>query len=293
MTRDRRQALVRLLGELPDRWEEEVRERPLAAPPHTPAQLVELREAQLVRPIDDQGVRVRHVESGLDDRRADEDVGVAIPETDHLPFERVLVHLSVRHHDPGLGQLPLQPGGLPVDRRDAVVDPEHLAFAQELSTDRTEREPLVVAADVGEHRLPILGRRVDRGHLPDAGERHLERPGDRRRRHREDVDVRAEPLQALLVRHAEPLLLVDDQQAEVPERDVGAEQAVRADHHVHATGGHVRDDVLLLRRRQEPGEHRHLHRDRARTARRTSRSAAPRAASSAPGPRPACRPSPL
>ncbi len=146
------------------------------------------------------------------------------------------------------GSCSLQPGGLPVDRRDPVVDPEHLAFAEELSADRAQRETLVVAADVGEHRLPILGRRVDRGHLPDAGERHLERPRDRRGRHRQDVDVRAEPLQALLVRHAEPLLLVDDQQPEIPERDVGAEQAVRADHHVHAARGDVGDDVLLLRR---------------------------------------------
>ena len=153
----------------------------------------------------------------------------------------------MRHDDPGLGQLSLKPGGLPVDRRDPVVDPEDLAFAEELSPDRTQRETLIVAADIGEHGLPILGRRVDRGHLPDAGERHLERPGDRRRGHREDVDMRPEALQALLVSHAEPLLLVDDQQAEIPERDVGAEQAVRADHHVHSARGDIGDDVLLLR----------------------------------------------
>ena len=134
----------------------------------------------------------------------------------------VLVHLAVRDHDARVGELLLQPRGLPVDRRDAVVDPEDLALAQELAPDRAEREPLVVRTDVREHRLAVLGRRVDRRHVADAGERHLERPRDRRRGHRQDVHVRAQLLQPLLVRHAEPLLLVDDHEPEVLERDVGA-----------------------------------------------------------------------
>src|SRR6185503_7333375 len=58
VTRDRRQALVRLLGELPDGREEEVRERALPAPAHATAELVQLRQTELVRTIDDQCVRV-------------------------------------------------------------------------------------------------------------------------------------------------------------------------------------------------------------------------------------------
>ena len=134
----------------------------------------------------------------------------------HLPLEHVLVHLAVRDHDARVGHLLLQPRGLPVDRRDAVVDPEDLTLAQELAPDGAEREPLVVLADVREHRLPVLGRRVDGRHVADAGERHLERPRDRRRRHREHVDLRAELLQPLLVGDAEPLLLVDDDEARGP-----------------------------------------------------------------------------
>src|SRR4029453_3987857 len=42
--RDRREPLVRLLGQLSLRREEEVRERPLVAAPDAPAQLVHLRE---------------------------------------------------------------------------------------------------------------------------------------------------------------------------------------------------------------------------------------------------------
>jgi hypothetical protein len=50
-------------------------------------------------------------------------------------------------------------------------------------------------------------------------------------------DLLAHLLDALLVRHAEALLFVDDEQAEVLEVDVLREQAMRADDHVEAAGG--------------------------------------------------------
>ena len=79
-----------------------------------------------------------------------------------ITFSRsVLVHLPVRDDDARVGELLLQPPGLPVDRLDAVVDPEDLAVAEQLAPDRAQRQSLVVRTDVGEHRLPVLGRRVD------------------------------------------------------------------------------------------------------------------------------------
>ena len=109
---------------------------------------------------------------------------------------------------------------------------------------------------------PVLGRRVDRRHVADAGERHLQRSRDRRRRHGQHVHVRAHLLQPLLVRHAEPLLLVDDHQPQVLERDVGAQDAVRADHHVDGALRGIGDDLLLVGRRHEAREHRDLHGER-------------------------------
>ncbi len=210
MARDRREALVRLLRELALRREEEVRERALVAPPDAPAELVHLRQAEHLRGVHHERVRVRHVQARLDDHGRDEDVGLPVPEPHHPPLERLLVHLSVRHDDPRVGDLFLEPRRLPVDRRDPVVDPEHLSLAQELATHGADREPLVVLTDVGEHGLAVFRRGVDRRQVADARERHLERPRDRRGRHRQDVHLRPELLQALLVRDAEALLLVDD-----------------------------------------------------------------------------------
>ena len=68
--------------------------------------------------------------------------------------------------------------------------------------------------------------------VADPEHRHVERPRDRGGRHREHVDARPQGLEPLLHVHAEPLLLVDDHEAEVGEVDVGLGQAVGADHDV-------------------------------------------------------------
>src|SRR3546814_18571815 len=53
-------------------------------------------------------------------------------------------------------------------------------------------------------------------------------------------DLLAQRLQAFLLLHAEVLLLVDDQQAEIPERNRLAEDGVGADDNLHPALGEVR-----------------------------------------------------
>ena len=103
-----------------------------------------------------------------------------------------------------------------VDRLDAVVQVEDLAAALELALDRALHEVVVVVADVGVDRPPALGRRLDHRDVAQAGERHLERARDRRRRQREHVDAQAQLAQQLLLLDAEALLLVDDHEARGP-----------------------------------------------------------------------------
>ena len=79
---------------------------------------------------------------------------------------------------------------------------------------------------------------MERSRMPD--QRHVEGPRDRRGGQGQDVDHRPELLEPLLVRHAEALLLVDDQQPEVLEADILLQQPVGADDDV---------DLPLLRPR--------------------------------------------
>ena len=93
--------------------------------------------------------------------------------------------------------------------------------------------------DVGLDRQPVARRRLDDRHVADAHERHVQRARNRRRAHRQHVDLAAHLLDALLVRDAEALLLVDDEQAEVVEAHVLRQQAVGADDDVELALGEV------------------------------------------------------
>ena len=97
--RDRRQPVVRRLGERLLGRIEEVGITTVATAADPPAQLVELGEPERVGALDDEGVGVGDVEPALDDRRTDEDVVGLVPEVDHRALEDVLVHLPVRDTD--------------------------------------------------------------------------------------------------------------------------------------------------------------------------------------------------
>ena len=147
-----------------------------------------------------------------------------------------------------------------VDVLHAVVHVEHLPLAQELPTDGLGRRTFVVLAHVREDRLAVLGRGVHQRQVANAGQRHLERPRDRSRGERQHVDVGAQLLDQLLVLHAEALLLVDDEQAEVLELDVSGEEPVRRDDDVDRPVLHTLDDRVLLLGREKARQHLDPHR---------------------------------
>ncbi len=90
----------------------------------------------------------------------------------------------------------------------------------------------------------------------------MERARDRRRGHREHVDRGPPLLQLFLLRHAEALLFVHDEESEIAEREILRQHAVRRDQDVDAPLRDLRHDLLLLDARPEAGEE--LDRDRKR-----------------------------
>ena len=190
------------------------------APADPPANLVELRQPERVGPLDDERVGLRDVEAGLDDRRRDEDVRVAGEEREHVALELPLGHLAVRDQEAELGaELPEVLGRL-LDRLDAVVEVEGLAAAGVLSQQRVAHQLLLVLADVGSDRAAPQRRRLDDADVAEARQGHVQRPRNRRRREREDVELQPELAEQLLLRDAEALLLVDDHEPEVLGGDV-------------------------------------------------------------------------
>ena len=81
----------------------------------------------MVRIDNDNRVRVGHVEAGLDDARAHEDIELAAEEGIHHAFQVVVVHLAVRDSDAGLRHQRFHFFGKCIDILHAVVHDEHLS----------------------------------------------------------------------------------------------------------------------------------------------------------------------
>ena len=147
----------------------------------------------------------------------------------------LLAHLPVGDGDPRARHDALDVIGDRLDGLDAIVDEKDLSAAIELARNALVDQPVVPRLDVGEHGRAIARRRLHQRHVAQAGERQMQRARNRRRREREHVGLQLELLEPFLVLDAEPMLLVDDDQSEIRELDVGTQQPMRTD-----------DDVDLL-----------------------------------------------
>jgi hypothetical protein len=141
----------------------------------------------------------------------------------------VLSHLAVPDADLRLGHDLAQVAGDVVDALHAVVHEVDLSAAIQLAEDGLADQAFVELGHVGLDGQALLGRRVHRRHVADATQRHVQRPRDGRRRQREHIHLAPHLLQALLVGHAEALLFVDDDQAQVLELHVLLDESMRAD----------------------------------------------------------------
>ena len=81
--------------------------------------------------------------------------------------------------------------------------------------------------------MAVERRLLDGGHVPNAGQRHIERARDGRCRQGKHVHGLGKLLERLLVGYAEALLLVHNEQPEVLKLDLLVKQLVRADDDIH------------------------------------------------------------
>ena len=251
----RRQPASRQVGQVAVGRNQQVRIGAAVGAAHASAQLVQLRQAVAVGAIDDDGVAQRNVEPVLDDGGGDQDVGLVPHEGQHHALQFALAHLAVADENARLGHHLANLVGDVVDALHAVVHEVHLPAALQLLLDGRANQLLVPGRHHRLDRHAVFGRRLDHAHVAQAEQRHVQRARNRRGRHGEHVHFLAKLLEPLLVAHAEALLLIDDDQAEVAELHVLRQQAVRADHDVDLAGLELRQRFFLLLRRAEAAEH--------------------------------------
>src|SRR5258707_13550881 len=91
------------------------------------AELVQLREAELVGAMDDDGVGGRDIDAGLDDGRAQQHVAALAGEVAHHPLELALAHLARGDRETPLRQEVAEPFPHPLDASEFRLEEDSLA----------------------------------------------------------------------------------------------------------------------------------------------------------------------
>ena len=211
----------------------------VVAAAHAPTQLVQLRQAELVGPAHDDGVGRRHVDAGLDDRGAQQHVVALGHKVAHHRLELPLGHLAVGHGDAGLGQQFFQRGAAVLDGLDFVVQKVDLPAALELAQNGFADHASALGTHKGLDRQPALRSGRNHRQIAQAFQGHAHGARDGCGGQREHIDLCAHGLHGLFVAHAKAVLLVDDEQPQVFEMRVRAQQLVRAHDDVNRPIGHA------------------------------------------------------
>jgi hypothetical protein len=210
------------------------------------AQLVQLRQAELVGAVDDDGVGVGDVDARLDDGRAHQHVEALLVEVEHHLLQLALGHLAVGDADARLGHQLLQFALHALDALDLVVQEVDLAAARELALEGLAQQravPLARRRSAPPGGAPAAVAMIDRSRRPAIA--MLSVRGIGRGGEREQVHLGAQRLQRLLLAHAEALFLVDDDQAQVLELHVVLQQAVGADDDVDLPSASFSSSALI------------------------------------------------
>ena len=130
-----------------------------------------------------------------------------------------------------------------------VIEEVHLPPARHLAQNRVANHAVVVVNHARLHRQAFLRRRFQHRHIADADHRHVQRARNRRGGERQHIHLMLHVLDDFLMLHAKSLLLVHNQQTEVLELHVFAQNAVRTDKDVDFALLHAAQNVLGFLRR--------------------------------------------
>ena len=217
---------------------------------------MELGQAHLVRVLNDQGVHVGDVDARLDDGGAHQHVYLPVGHPGHHAAQLLLAHLAVAHrHLRPVPQQLLNAGGGALYGVHPVVEVVHLAPTLQLPAHGVGQHRPVVLQHVGLHRLAVGGGLLDDGHVPDAGQGHVQGAGNGCGGQGEHVHLLGQLLEPFLVGDAEALLLVHHQKPQVLEAHVLLQQPVGADEQIHRAVRHPGQRLFHLGGGAEAGHH--------------------------------------
>ena len=141
---------------------------------------MQLGQAELVGAVHDDGVGAGHVDAGLDDGRAHQNVVLLVIELLHDLLQLALAHLPVGDADARFRHQRHQFLRALLDAVDLVVQVVDLTAAQQFAQDGFLDHRRMGLAHKGLHRQAACWWRGDDGQVAHAGEGHVQRARNRR-----------------------------------------------------------------------------------------------------------------
>src|SRR6185437_11502871 len=170
-------------------------------------------ETKMMGVVDDDGIDVGNIHAAFHDIGTNQHIVFPVDKVEDTFFQLVAFHLPVRITNTEIGAKRLDDGRHLGESLDTVVDEEYLSAPFRLIIDRIADKVFVITVQFRLDRLAVRRRRIDDTQIPGAHKTELQRPGDRRSRKGKTVHMRPQGLYLFLVRDAELLFFVYDEQA--------------------------------------------------------------------------------
>ena len=200
-------------------------------------QLVQLRQAEAIGAIDQDGVGIGNVDAGFDDGRAQQQVEALLHEVAHDTLQIAFMQLAMRHRNARFGQQRRQLFALGLDGFHFIVQKEHLTAALEFAHHRFADDTGRVGMHEGLDGKPALRRSGDHRQIAHAFERQRQGAWYGCGGEGQHIHLGPQLFQRFLLPHTEAVLLVHDHQTKAGEFHTALQQLVRADDDVDVTTG--------------------------------------------------------
>ena len=166
------------------RWEHKVRVCLLPASTNTALELVQLSQSQALRILDNQRVRMRVVNAGLNDGGGHQYVNLMLLEGEHDVFYLASAHLAVSHAHTSFRSRLLHASHCLINSGHAVGHVVHLTFSLQLTSNSCGNKVRIVLAHHHLNRLSARRWRQNQAHVTHATHGHLHGARNRRCRKR-------------------------------------------------------------------------------------------------------------
>jgi len=210
---------------------------------------MQLRQAEPVRIVYKNRIRIGNIQTRLDNRRAYQHIRLTHHKLYHRRLKLALAHLAVCDADLCVASQFLNFPRLFLNRFDPVMQEKHLPLTIQFPVDCFSDKFLIVGGNCRNYTSPVQGRRRQRAYIAQPQKRHMQCPRNRRGSHCKNINVDTQFFESFFMFDPEPLLLVDYQKPQILEPDVATEKPMRSYQYINSARLCPCDYVFCLLRR--------------------------------------------